>query len=438
MIAGSGAQGAQAHLLAPEPAINEVRRAVRAALEALPAPARGTPLLVGCSGGADSLALTLAAATVRGADGVRGRRRRPPAAGRVGRTRRSHGRAARRARRSRRGSSAVDVTGPGGIEAAARRARRAALRAARPHPDSPILLGHTLDDQAETVLLGPRPGLRRTLARGHAAVGRAVAAPAAHRPTLDDAGGVRRARPARLGRPAQRRPALHPRPAARTRCCRCWRTCSPAGSPRPSPAPPPSSGRTPTRSTPSPAQSPGRRGRPAHHACGAEAAHAPGRRCRLDQRLCCRPPELAAHAPPDALPPPHTPWTAHTHRPRCAGPDTGCASARAEPDADHDTGSTGTDPHHGTDHATAPDAHIGDELDLTALDGARPPCADGCCARGWAQAGVTGLTDAHLRAADVLAGRGPDRAGVAVPGGLELVRAHGRLGIRPVRWPSAR
>ena len=46
----------------------------------------------------------------------------------------------------------VEVTGPGGTEAAARRARYAALRAAL--PESWILLGHTRDDQAETVLLG--------------------------------------------------------------------------------------------------------------------------------------------------------------------------------------------------------------------------------------------------------------------------------------------
>jgi tRNA(Ile)-lysidine synthase len=46
------------------------------------------------------------------------------------------------------------VDGEGGPEAAARRARYGALRTARPHPDSPVLLGHTLDDQAETVLLG--------------------------------------------------------------------------------------------------------------------------------------------------------------------------------------------------------------------------------------------------------------------------------------------
>jgi tRNA(Ile)-lysidine synthase len=46
------------------------------------------------------------------------------------------------------------VDGPGGMEAAARRARYAALRAALPAPDAIVLLGHTRDDQAETVLLG--------------------------------------------------------------------------------------------------------------------------------------------------------------------------------------------------------------------------------------------------------------------------------------------
>lgn len=44
----------------------------------------------------------------------------------------------------------VVVDGPGGPEAAARRARYAALRPER----GLVLLGHTLDDQAETVLLG--------------------------------------------------------------------------------------------------------------------------------------------------------------------------------------------------------------------------------------------------------------------------------------------
>ncbi len=46
----------------------------------------------------------------------------------------------------------VDVGTAGGPEAAARTARYAALESAR--ADAPVLLGHTLDDQAETVLLG--------------------------------------------------------------------------------------------------------------------------------------------------------------------------------------------------------------------------------------------------------------------------------------------
>src|SRR5271156_3310687 len=46
----------------------------------------------------------------------------------------------------------VRVSGDGGPEAAARNARYGALQEAR--GDSPVLLAHTLDDQAETVLLG--------------------------------------------------------------------------------------------------------------------------------------------------------------------------------------------------------------------------------------------------------------------------------------------
>ncbi|WP_286199327.1 tRNA lysidine(34) synthetase TilS [Mycobacterium sp. ELW1] len=46
----------------------------------------------------------------------------------------------------------VQVGGDGGPEAAARAARYTALDAAR--ADAPVLLAHTLDDQAETVLLG--------------------------------------------------------------------------------------------------------------------------------------------------------------------------------------------------------------------------------------------------------------------------------------------
>ena len=129
-----------------------VRRAVRSALDALPEPVRAAPLLVACSGGADSTALLAAARAV--------------APGRVHVAVIDHGLQEGSAERSAalvadlvaQGVPAavhgVVVDGDGGLEAAARRARYGALRTARPHPDSPVLLGHTLDDQAETVLLG--------------------------------------------------------------------------------------------------------------------------------------------------------------------------------------------------------------------------------------------------------------------------------------------
>jgi tRNA(Ile)-lysidine synthase len=75
----------------------------------------------------------------------------------------------------------VDVGRAGGPEAAARQARYAALHTAR--DGAPVLLGHTLDDQAETVLLG--------LGRGSGArsiAGMRAHDPPWHRPLL----GVRR------------------------------------------------------------------------------------------------------------------------------------------------------------------------------------------------------------------------------------------------------
>lgn len=119
------------------------------------APYRDAPVVVACSGGADSLALAAATSHVAHRLGTE-----------VHGVVVDHGLqdgsaevAAEAAGRLRwlgcDEVRVVDVTvdGPGGTEAAARRARYAALERERP-PGSLVLLGHTLDDQAETVLLG--------------------------------------------------------------------------------------------------------------------------------------------------------------------------------------------------------------------------------------------------------------------------------------------
>ncbi len=138
----------------PAAEVAEIRTALRRALDEGGFP-DDTPLLVACSGGADSTALAAAAAYLSRAEGR-------PVLGAVV----DHGLQPGSARLARETVAlleglgipssvlGVEVAGPGGMEAAARRARYAALRAARPTPRSPVLLGHTLDDQAETVLLG--------------------------------------------------------------------------------------------------------------------------------------------------------------------------------------------------------------------------------------------------------------------------------------------
>jgi tRNA(Ile)-lysidine synthase len=136
-----------------------VRTAVRRGLADLPS---GALVLVACSGGADSLSLAAAAHFV---------------AGRVGLITVDHGLQEGSDRRARSVAawardagfdpvrvSTVTVAGlPGGPEAAARTARYAALEtAADALGAAAVLLGHTRDDQAETVLLalargaGPR------------------------------------------------------------------------------------------------------------------------------------------------------------------------------------------------------------------------------------------------------------------------------------------
>lgn len=145
----------------PAAEVAAVRTALRRALEEIGC-AAGTPLLVACSGGADSTALAAAAGYLSRAKGAGVQGAGRPVFGAVV----DHGLQPGSADRARETvemleglgipstALTVEVTGPGGMEAAARRARYEALRAARPTPDSPVLLGHTLDDQAETVLLG--------------------------------------------------------------------------------------------------------------------------------------------------------------------------------------------------------------------------------------------------------------------------------------------
>ncbi|MPZ84101.1 MAG: tRNA lysidine(34) synthetase TilS [Actinophytocola sp.] len=134
--------------------VAEVRRAVRTLLDEVRVDSG--QLAVAVSGGADSLAL--AAATAQLAD-----RRGLTLHGLIvdHRLQADSAEVAARAAKQLHGLGfaevrvlEIDVRGPGGPEAAARKARYAALRAARPADDALVLLGHTRDDQAETVLLG--------------------------------------------------------------------------------------------------------------------------------------------------------------------------------------------------------------------------------------------------------------------------------------------
>jgi len=117
----------------------------------------GDLVLAACSGGQDSLALAAALAFVA-----------PRAGLRAGAVTVDHGLQEGSAERAASVAATlrglgldpvhvltVAVDGPGGPEAAARAARYAALeKAAADTGAAAVLLGHTLDDQAETVLLG--------------------------------------------------------------------------------------------------------------------------------------------------------------------------------------------------------------------------------------------------------------------------------------------
>ena len=159
----------------PAASVAQVRVAVRAVLSDLPA---GALVLVAASGGADSTALAAAMAFEA-----------PRAGLRAGLVTVDHGLQAGSAAQAQRvaalgeslGLDPVEVLAAtvvedgGGPEAAARQARYAALdSASRRLGAAAVLLGHTLDDQAETVLLG--------LARGSGA--RSLAGMAASRGLL--------------------------------------------------------------------------------------------------------------------------------------------------------------------------------------------------------------------------------------------------------------
>lgn len=104
---------------------------------------------VGLSGGADSLALTAVAAALKPTTALIVDHGLQPGSAEVAATAAAH---ARKLGCVDAQIISVDVGTNGGPEAAARAARYAALSQAR--AGAPVLLAHTLDDQAETVLLG--------------------------------------------------------------------------------------------------------------------------------------------------------------------------------------------------------------------------------------------------------------------------------------------
>ncbi|TQN33175.1 tRNA(Ile)-lysidine synthase [Haloactinospora alba] len=138
----------------PPPDIAAARLAVRRALSDL---APGDLVLVACSGGPDSLALTAAAAFAAPRLGLRAGGVTVDHGLQEGSADRAAWVAAEMASLGLEPveSRTVAVDGGGGPEGAARSARYAALdAAAEACTAAAVLLGHTRDDQAETVLLG--------------------------------------------------------------------------------------------------------------------------------------------------------------------------------------------------------------------------------------------------------------------------------------------
>src|SRR5260370_4745385 len=138
--------------MGPGRAVAEVRNAVREALDDLEP---GELVLAACSGGADSLALAAALAFVAPRAGLRAGGVTVDHGLQEGSAQRAATVAALMSKLGLDPARSVAVTPATGNEAAARTARYDALdKTARECNAKTILLGHTLDDQAETVLLG--------------------------------------------------------------------------------------------------------------------------------------------------------------------------------------------------------------------------------------------------------------------------------------------
>jgi len=154
---GATARGERLSAVHIDPAVAATRTAVRRSLSAQPDLEVGDLVLVGVSGGADSLALAAATAWTAPRLGLR-----------VGAVTVDHTLQDGSAERARLVATTcaqlgldpvvvetVTVGRRGGPEAAARAARHEAIAGAAERLGARlVLLGHTLDDQAETVLLG--------------------------------------------------------------------------------------------------------------------------------------------------------------------------------------------------------------------------------------------------------------------------------------------
>ena len=132
-------------------------------------------------------------------------------------------RAVRRPRAGRPRSSPCGSTGRG--EGPARSARYAALAGV----EGTVLLGHTLDDQAETVLLGLARGSGARALAGMAPVRGPAAPPAARPAARARPRGVRAGRPRAVGGPAQRRPRVRPGPGPQRGAARARGGARPGG-----------------------------------------------------------------------------------------------------------------------------------------------------------------------------------------------------------------